>query len=67
MDVWDGKKWGWSSARALSEGRYAMGTVALELKMAEPGLYRTVGFFAGGVGRSGNSFLVDLYDFANAW
>jgi hypothetical protein len=42
-----------------------MGTVTLELSLI--GGARSVGFFAGGVGRSGNSFLVDLYDFTNDW
>ncbi|KAG5188059.1 hypothetical protein JKP88DRAFT_262389 [Tribonema minus] len=64
VDVWNGERWGWTSDHTLSEARFGMGTASLEMALAD-GVVHMVGFFAGGVGRAGNLFLVDLYDFAS--
>jgi hypothetical protein len=63
VDVFNGQRWGWTSDHTLSEARFAMGTAALALTLSD-GATHVVGLFAGGIGRAGNLFLVDLYDFA---
>ncbi|CAM9977867.1 unnamed protein product, partial [Laminaria digitata] len=62
-EVWDGSSWSFSAwgEHTLSEARHKMGSAVIEVTLGED--KRTVGMFAGGVSNTGNSSMVDMFDF----
>eukprot|EP00903_Cladosiphon_okamuranus_P013103 g12222.t1 len=62
-EVWDGATWSFATwgEHTLSEPRHLMGSAVIEISAGAN--KRTVGFFAGGVSNTGDSSMVDMFDF----
>ncbi|CAN0152531.1 unnamed protein product, partial [Ectocarpus sp. 12 AP-2014] len=62
-EVWDGSTWSFATwgEHTLSEPRHLMGSAVIEISTGSE--KRTVGMFAGGVSNTGDSSMVDLFDF----
>eukprot|EP00752_Nemacystus_decipiens_P013002 g11503.t2 len=62
-EVWDGATWSFATwgEHTLSEPRHLMGSAVIEISAGAD--KRTVGFFAGGVSNTGDSSMVDMFDF----
>ncbi|CAN0371489.1 unnamed protein product, partial [Hapterophycus canaliculatus] len=62
-EVWDGSTWSFASwgEHTLSEPRHLMGSAVIEVYDGSD--TRTVGFFVGGVSNTGDSSMVDMFDF----